>query len=150
MKVRFKYGIRTYSGTLDEMTFGSYLKGKLCIGREYVIPKLTANNTLMGAVCKNLAEVYGDCSTGYKADLKTYAGLNAVNIPKGKLPPTSFAIFMKMMYLFSELDEGHIDLSTVTLTDLQTLGGDIASVADAVENGYLKSVDGADELTANM
>lgn len=150
MKVRFKYGIKTYSGTLDEMTFGSYRKGKLCIGREYVVPTLTANNTSMGAVCKNLAAVFGDCSPDYKDDLKIYAGLNVVNVPKTKLPPTSFAIFMKMMYLFSELDEGHVDLATVTYTDLQTLGGDIASVADAVENGYLADVDGAELLTANM
>ncbi len=38
MKVKFKYGIQTYSGTVDEMTFGSYRKGTLCIGRKYVIP----------------------------------------------------------------------------------------------------------------
>lgn len=132
------------------MTFGSYRKGKLCIGREYVVPKLTANNTLMGTVCKNLAEVYGDCSSDYKDDLKDYAGLNAVNIPKTKMPPTSFAIFVKMLYLFSELDSEHIDLATVTHSDLQTLGGDIASVADAVENGYLADVDGAELLTATM
>ncbi|PKN72130.1 MAG: hypothetical protein CVU50_08280 [Candidatus Cloacimonetes bacterium HGW-Cloacimonetes-3] len=150
MKVIFKFGIKTYSGTVDEMTFGSYRKHSLCIGRKYVTPVLTANNTLMGSVMKNLAEVYRDCSELYKADLKTYALRNSANIPSGKIPPTSFAIFVKMLYLFSELDEGHIELSTVTYSDLQTLGGDIASVADAVENGYLANVVDADELTANM
>ena len=34
MKVKFKYGIQTYSGTVDEMVYGSYRDGKLCIGRE--------------------------------------------------------------------------------------------------------------------
>ncbi len=150
MKVIFKFGIKTYSGTVDEMTFGSYRKDSLCIGRKYVTPILTANNTLMGAVMKNLAAVFGACSPDYKADLKVYAQRNSANVPNGKIPPTSYAIFVKMMYLFSELDEGHVDLATVTYTDLQTLGGDIASVADAVENGYLASVVDADELTANM
>jgi hypothetical protein len=150
MKVIFKFGIKTYSGTVDEMTFGSYRKHSLCIGRKYVTPKLTANNTLMGTVMKNLADVYGDVSSDYKDDLKVYAQRNSANIPSGKIPPTSFAIFVKMLYLFSELDSEHIDLATVTYSDLQTLGGDIASIADAVENGYLANVVDADELTATM
>ena len=150
MKVKFKFGIQTYSGTVDEMTFGSYRKNSLCIGRKYVTPKLTENNTSMGAKLKNLAIVYGSVTSGYLDELKTYAGLNSVNVPKTKLPPTAFAIFVKMLYLFSELDSGHIDLATVTYTDLQTLGTDIASIAAAVENGYLASVAGADELTTVM
>ncbi|PKN71971.1 MAG: hypothetical protein CVU50_09280 [Candidatus Cloacimonetes bacterium HGW-Cloacimonetes-3] len=150
MKVRFKYGIKTYTGTADEMTYGSYRNGSLCIGRKYVMPRTTTQNTSMGAKIKNLANVFGDCSTGYKDDLKVYAGKYQALVPAGKLAPTSFAIFVKMMFLFSKLDEGHVDLATVTHTDLQTLGGDIASIADAVENGYLPNVPDADELTADM
>ena len=86
MKVKFKFGIQTYSGTVDEMTFGSYRKNSLCIGRKYVTPKLTDNNTSMGAKLKNLAIVHGSVTSGYLDELKTYAGLNSVNVPKGKLP----------------------------------------------------------------
>jgi hypothetical protein len=150
MKVQFKYGIKTYSGTADEMTYGSYRKGSLCIGRKYVMPRTTAQNTSMGAKIKNLADVFGDCSSDYKDDLKVYAGKYEALVPKDKLAPSSFAIFVKMMFLFSKLDSEHIDLATVTYSDLQTLGGDIASIADAVDNGYLPNVPGADELTATM
>jgi len=150
MKVKFKYGIQTYSGTVDEMVFGSYRKGTLCIGRKYVMPRLTENNTQKGTIMKNLASVWADVSSGYKDEMKTYALRNAVNIPKNMLPPTSFSIWLKMMFLFSELDSGHIDLSTVTYTDLQTVGEDILSIAVAVENDYLASVAGADELITNM
>lgn len=150
MKVTFKYGIKTYSGTLDEMTYGSYNDGGLCISRKHVTPALTANNTLRGAIMKNLSAIYGSLSSSYKDDLKTYARKNAANVPSHKLAPTSFAIWMKMMYLFSELDSGHVDLSTVTYTDLQTVGADIASIALAVVNGYLAEVSGADTLTAIM
>jgi hypothetical protein len=150
MKTKFKYGIATYSGTIDEITFGSYRDDTVCIARKYVIPRLTANNTLMGATLKNLATVWSDVSVGYKDEMKIYAARNVVNIPKGKLPPTSFSIWVKMLYLFSELGEGHIDLSTVTYSDLQTVGEDILNIAVAVENGYLENVDGADELTSNM
>ena len=150
MKVTFKYGIKTYSGTVDEMTYGSFRDDNLCIGRKYVMPTLTANNTLRGTIIKNLAAIYGSLSSSYKDDLKVYAAKNAVNVPKDKLPPTSFAIWMRMMYLFSELDSGHVDLATVTYTDLQTVGADIASIAEAVVNGYLPEVSGADSLTATM
>ena len=49
MKVKFKYGIQTYSGTIDEMVYGSYRDDKLCIGREYVYPTPEReNNALLG------------------------------------------------------------------------------------------------------
>jgi hypothetical protein len=57
MKVKFKYGIRTYSGTIDEMTYGSYRKGKVCIGRQWVLPKPTEQNTEIGAVATNLSDL---------------------------------------------------------------------------------------------
>ncbi|MDP3114547.1 MAG: hypothetical protein Q8M98_07195 [Candidatus Cloacimonadaceae bacterium] len=50
MKVKFKYGIATYSGTLDEMTYGSYRSGRLCIGRRWVMPSLTVQNKTIGSV----------------------------------------------------------------------------------------------------
>ncbi len=150
MKVTFKYGIQTYSGTIDEMTFGSYREDTVCIGRKYVSPRLTENNTRIGAIATNLASVWEEVSSGYKEEMVTYSQRNAVNIPKGKLPPTSFAIWMKMLFLFSKLDSGHIDLTTVTYSDLQTVGEDILSIAVAVENGYLQAVADADELITNM
>ena len=140
----------TYSGTIDEITFGSYRDDTVCIARKYVIPRLTSNNTLMGTTLKNLAAVWSDVSVGYKDELKIYAAKNVANIPRGFLAPTSFSIWVKMLFLFHELDEGHIDLSTITYTDLLTVGDDIINIAAAVENGYLEKVDGADELTSNM
>lgn len=150
MKVQFKYGIKTYSGTLDEMTYGSYRDDNICIGRKYVSPTLNANNTLRGEISKNLAAIYALVSSDYKDDLKAYAGKHAALVPSDKIPPTSFAIWMRMMYLYSELDDGHVDLSSVTYTDLQTLGTDIASIAAAISNGYLPEVNGGDALTAIM
>ena len=150
MKVLFKYGIKTYTGTLDEMTYGSYRDGSLCIGRKYVIPAETAQNASVAEISKNLATVYASCSAGYKADLKTYARKHEALVPAGKLAPNAYAIFVRMMYLFSELDSGHVDLASVSYADLQTIGADIASVADAVGSGYLPKVAGADALTAEM
>jgi hypothetical protein len=55
-----------------------------------------------------------------------------------------------MLYLFSKLDAGHINLESITYSDLQTVGEDILSIAVAVENDYMTAVPGYDELIANM
>jgi len=150
MKVKLKYGIRTYSGTLDELTFGSYFQDRVCIARKYVVPRLTDQNSLMGNKMKNLAVIYEDVSDSYKLELKQYALLNAVNVPKEKLLPNAYALWVKMMFKFAKADPEHIDLTTLTYSDLQTMGDDILSIASAVVNGYMANVPGAETLTANM
>ena len=150
MKVKLKYGIRTYSGTLDELTFGSYFQDRVCIARKYVVPRLTDQNSLMGNKMKNLAVIYADVSDSYKLELKQYALLNAVNVPKEKLLPNAYALWVKMMFKFAKADPEHIDLTTLTYSDLQTMGDDILSIASAVVNGYMANVPGAETLTANM
>lgn len=150
MKVNFKYGIKTYSGTMDEVTYGSYRKNTICIGRKYVKPRLTDQNALVGGKMKNLAIIYNDVSESYKQELKLYALLNEVNVPKGKLLPNAYALWVKMMFKFADADAEHIDLTTLTYSDLQTVGDEILSIASAVENGYMANVPGADKLTANM
>jgi hypothetical protein len=84
MKVKFKYGIRTYSGTLDELTFGSYFKDRVCIARRYVVPRLTDQNNLIVGKMKNLAVIYGDVSESYKAELKQYAAMHSIFNTQGK------------------------------------------------------------------
>ncbi|MGB3939537.1 MAG: hypothetical protein WBK79_07005 [Candidatus Cloacimonas acidaminovorans] len=150
MKVKFKYGIRTYSGTLDELTFGSYFKDHVCIARRYVVPRLTDQNDLIGSKMKNLAGIYGDVSESYKVELKQYAAMHSILTPKGKLPATAYALWVKMMFQFASEDAEHIDLSTLTYSDLQTVGDDILSIASAVSKGFMDNVPGADKLTANM
>ncbi len=141
MKVKFKYGIRTYSGTIDEMTYGSYRKGKVCIGRQWVLPKPTEQNTEIGAVATNLSDLWAAASVDYKADFKTYATRNtAENVPGYLLGPTGYALFMKAMWAWAEDESPAVDLKTVTIEDIGTLGGKVASVSDCVTNGYLARV----------
>ena len=150
MKVKFKYGIGTYSGTLDELTFGSYFKNRVCIARKYVVPRLTDQNSLIGSKMKNLAVIYGNVSANYKIELKQYASLHSVLTPKGKIPATSYALWVKMMFQFAKADPEHIDLTSLTYTDLQTVGDDIISIASAVNSGFMDNVPGVETLTANM
>jgi len=150
MKVRFKYGIRTYSGTLDEMVYGSYRKHRLCIGRVYVIPVLTEQNALLGAIGKNLAKIYGEADGGYVQDLGVYARRNEANTPYSQLVPTRYAIFIKMMFAWQESDPEFVDLSAVTIEDIVTHEAPVISVKDAIDAGLLRKVVRYDELDSEI
>jgi len=148
MKVKLKYGISTYSGTIDEITFSSYRNGTICIARKWVMPRLTDQNGRLGEIAQNLSELYGEISAGFKADLKRYAELyGQQKADKTKLIPSAYAQFMKLMYAFAEGNGGSIDLSSITYNDIQTLFADIADMKTAIESGYLPDVKGSDELT---
>ena len=147
MKVVFKYGIATYSGLIDEMVYGSYRDDKLCIGRDYVYPRLTANNALVGSVGKNLAELWSNASAEYKADLKTYAQRNGMeNVPKTQLPPTNYALWIKLMYAWAD-ENPSVDLKTLTAEDFGITGSAVSTVKNAIDNGYLDKVSMYDDLT---
>ena len=147
MKVRFRFGIRTYSGTIDDMTYGSYRRNKLCIGREWVLPILTPQNTELGASMANLAVLWAAASNEYKADFKTYSVKYASEqVSIRQLPPTGFSLFIKAMWAWAEDEGPTLDLKSVTIEDVGTLGGKVASVAACVTNGYLPEVEGSGDM----
>jgi len=118
------------------------------------MPRLTSNNTLFGTIAKNLAAVWASVSTDYKGDMDSYVNIwnTEYNDPNNPFSPrmTSFGCWIRMLYLFADLNEGHIDLATVTYNDLQTVGEDILSIALAIENGFMDNVTGGEAFTANM
>lgn len=151
MKTTFKYGISAYSGTIDEITFGSYKNGAVCIARKYVVPKLTENNAELGSVAKNLANIYSNCSEAYKSDLRTYADLYAREVSGArKIGPNSYAIFIKLFYAFAAANDGSVDLKSLSYGDLATLFPEVINIAASVDEGLLPRVLGYDLLTADM
>jgi len=151
MKVLFKKNIRCYSGLNDELVYQAFRKGRVCIGRDYVYPKLTENNHMKGKIVRNLASVYHDASEFYIDDLKTYAERNGrENTPKNKLIPTAFALFLKMMYAWYESDPEHIDLTTVTVADIVAMEAPVKTIAGAVEAEFLPYIRVSADLTAEI
>lgn len=150
MKVTFKHSIQTFSGEIEKMVYGSYRKGKLCLGREYVYPTLNANHHDKGAITKNLAIVFAAVTPAYAQNLKTYTGKNVANEPEDKFLPTSFAIFMKMMYAWYKSDTEHVNLSTVTIADIVALDADVRTIKRAIDAGFLKKVKDYSTLTAGI
>lgn len=151
MKVKFKYGIKCYTGTVDGMTYGAYKKGNLCIGRTYVYPTLTENNHNKGKIATNLAGVYNAAAETYIADLKLYALRNGQeNVPKDRCVPTSFSLFMKMMYGWYDSDPTHVDLETVTVADIVSGDADVRNISRAVEAGFLPAISVWEDLNHNI
>jgi len=151
MKVTFNYGIKTYSGTLDEMTYGAFRNGNLCIGRRYVFPTLTDQNTEMGTIGKNLAGIFSKATEDYKEDLRVYAMRNAKqNVKKNKLAPSAYALFIKMMFAWAKENPSTVDLKTIDIEDIRSTTAPVKRIADAIDNLYLKKVRDYDELINEM
>lgn len=73
MKVKFKFGIKSFSGTAEKMNFANYKSRGVTIGR--VLPeqrKITEQNITMGEKMKKISEVYNATSDAYKKDLAGY------------------------------------------------------------------------------
>ena len=151
MKVKFRFGIRTYSGTVDEMTYENCKQGRLCLGREYVVPKYTGQNQLLGAIMKNLASVYHSTSVEYNADLKTYVTrARSYYMRTPKIQATAFSIFIQMLFAWYDTDPEHIDLSTVTVDDIVTKDADVRTLKRAIEAGFIKLIPVYDDLTSDI
>ncbi|HHV36401.1 MAG TPA: hypothetical protein GXX77_00975 [Candidatus Cloacimonetes bacterium] len=151
MKATFKYGIQTYSGTIDGLTYASYKDGQVCIARRYVKPRATEQNEEMASVSTNLSKIYNECSEEFKADLKTYSHLYATrHVAKDKLPPSSYAIYVKMMYAFLKHNSDHVGLDSIVLDDLIDLYPEVTSIKNAVNKRYLPKVNGYEALNASM
>ncbi|PKN78108.1 MAG: hypothetical protein CVU48_09430 [Candidatus Cloacimonetes bacterium HGW-Cloacimonetes-1] len=151
MKVKFNFGIKTYSGTVDEMVYGAYRKGNICIGRKYVTPALTEQNTAIGSIMKNLSAVYKEADPDYKGNLKTYSVLNSQqNVPKNMLAPTAYAIFVKMMFAWQKTSPETIDLAVVTVEDIVSQPAPVINVYGAIEAGYLHDVSGSESLVDDI
>ena len=144
MKVKHSIGVSQWSGKAGNDVYMPSTKEGMSYRRVMVKPTITEQNTRSGAAMKNLADIWSSVSSSYKDELGQY-GVQYQALPLygsswKERTKSSFAIWVKMLYLFSALDAGHVDLETVTYTDLQTVGADINSVSNAITNGYLPAV----------
>lgn len=154
MKVKFKYGIGSFAGTLEAATFYETPNGGASFMRKWVMPKITDNNIELGSVSKNLAKIWKECSADYKADMLTYCDLHRAyfkdlnNEFQGYIG--TYAMFVKMFYAFEAANGGSVDLKSLSYGDIDTLFPEIVSVAAAADAGFIPNVPGAELLTENM
>jgi len=151
MKVHFKWGIATYSGTRDEMTFESYREHHICIGRKWFIPTPNLQTAKIPAVAKNLRVVWKTANQAYKDDYTTYATRNKKqNYRLDEFPPTAFVLFVHAMYAWFDTDPTHIDLTAITVADIVTRDADVRTVTRSIEAGFLFLVHPDADLTSDI
>lgn len=149
MKVYHKYAVGAYSGTIDDSVFYATKTRTRSIMRRWVMPRLTANNTLLGDIGKNLAVLWGDGSAVYKANLKTYTERYFGETPSedgfdGNRSP--YANWVRLMYAWAD-ENPSVDLKTLTAEDFGITGGPVSTVKNAIDNGFLPPISNYADLT---
>ncbi len=144
MRINYKYGIRTMSGKLDDLVHMACNKGRVAIGRVFVMPTLVAQHFLFGSIGENLAVLWADCSDDFKNDLKIYTAERIPYYTAEQVPAyANYAYFIKFLWAFADTVE--IDLSDTTLEALE-LAGCPDTVAGAVTAELLPTIPDASEL----
>ena len=154
MKVTFKYGIGTFQGKIDNSVFWPQKSGLASVMRKFTYPTLTSQNTKIGKIGKNLALIWSEIDPGWKADISTYAQRYYTQYGSEDmfdLSRSPYAFYTKVMWNFYKSDPDNIDLSTITMEDIEVTGtGKIDCVRNCIENGYLRSIDMYQDLTQSM
>lgn len=122
--------------------------------RAYTKPTLTEHNTSFGAITTNLKLIFQAASQSWLEDLSAY-GVKYSHIPiSGDMArartKASFAIFMKMLYAWKDLDPGNVDLATLVFSDLGTLNSPIITIKLAIEFYLLPAVPGYELYTSHI
>ena len=154
MKVKFKYGIGSYSGTLDMATFYETKRGGASFMRKWVMPRATEQNTILAKKSTNISNIWKQTSGEYKDDMETYCNLYEATGPDAQNPfhvkITSYAMFTRMMYKFEATSGDTVDLVSLSFGDITTLFPELTTIAASCAVGVLVDVPGADLLTKEM
>jgi hypothetical protein len=143
MKAHFNWGLASYSGTRDDMTFAAYREGHLCIAKRWFSPTPGLAQETLRAIGINLSLVWKNAAAGYKADFKSYAKkFGNQHCLLTEWQPSSYALFIGMMFAWQKSDPTHVDLSAVTISDLVTSDAEVQTIAGAVGGGFLQTVTG--------
>ena len=152
MKVTFKYGIGTFQGKIDNSVFWPQKSGLASVMRKFTYPTLTSQNTKIGNIGKNLAIIWSNFEQAYLENLATYAQRYYVQYgSEGSFDParSPYAFYTHMIWEWSKSFDD-IDLETLTYEDLSVTGIQISTVKNAIDNGYLRTIDQYDDLTAGF
>ena len=147
MRVRYKYGIKTMSGKLDELIHMAANKQRAGIGRPFQMPKITEHHEMFGAIGQNIAEIWSTCSEAFKSELKEYTTLRIPYYTGEQVPAyANYANFVKFLYNFAK-GEDDVDLSDITKSELETAGCPM-TVSEIVAASLLPKVTGADDYAS--
>ena len=153
MKVKFRYGIKNYSGKLDELVYASYDSRNVVIGR--MLPRfseLTPQNIAIKTNANIIAEFYRAVSDAFKQDLELYTmKLYKTKAYRDRIAGNKYSTFNKLIYASTKDASNPLDITSLSTDDLSMgVYSQLENVKTCVENGYLPEVDGYEELTASI
>ncbi len=153
MKVKFRFGIKSYSGTVDDFNYANFPDRNVVIGR--MVPEsreITTQNEVIGNTSNKIAQFYSQVSSAYKQDLELYSlKLYKQKEYQGQLAGNKYSSFTKIMWAASKDPDLPVNLDALNIDDANLGSYDnILTVKTAVEKGYLPKIDGYEELTANI
>ncbi len=146
MKINYKYGIKTISGKLDDLVHSAWNKGRVAIGRIFVMPRLVTQHFLFRDIKKNLAVLWSECSVAFKEELKQYALQRIPYYTAEQIPAyANYAHFIRFLYNYRN-ENPAIDLAEVTKAELE-LDGCPNNVTDIVLEGFLPPIPDSSAMT---
>lgn len=144
-------GLMGRVGTTVSYRSGSQLFGYF---RAYAKPRLSAQNTILGNISKNLATLYAEASEAWKSDLAAYTikygNLPITGDPMAERANSCYAVFIKLMYAYKAYDSANVDLDTLAFGDLQTLMAPVMTVYGSIQASLLPDVPGSEAYTAHI
>ena len=144
-------GLMGRVGTTVSYRSGSQLFGYF---RAYAKPRLSAQNTILGTISKNLKLLYEEASVAWKTDLAAYTvkygNLPILGDPMAERANSCYAVFIKLMYAFKAYDSANVELDTIAFGDLETLVAPVITIKGAIEAGLLPSVPGYETYLAHI
>ena len=153
-KVKHSQLVDFMSGRVDGSVLYAAPGQRFSISRQYIYPRLNANNHQKGLIMQNLAAVWALCHEDYKTDGQNYANryyTEHLDDPHMKIPVNNnFGQWVKMCFAWYASDPEHIDLAEFTIADAVALDSDIRTWSRAVSAGFLPAINTYDDLTAGI
>ena len=136
MKVHFKYGLKGYSGNVDEAIYYYNPKSKLTLMRPYVYPKLNHNNERTTNIMANLKLI--NPSLGYRQNLRDYIMFYNESKDFGHKPLVGWnTAWLKLMFALQKAMPETVDLKTITREQIIDDDLPCKTVKAAIEAGLL-------------
>lgn len=141
MKVHFKYGLKGFSGNVDDAIYYYNPKSKLTLMRPYVYPKLNHNNERTTNIMANLKLI--NPSEGYRQNLRDYIMFYNDSKDYGHKPLVGWNnAWLKMMFAMQKAMPMEVDLKTINRQQIIINDLPCRMLKTAIEFGLLPPMPG--------
>ena len=153
MKVKYRLGIKSYSGQTDGLVYANFASRGVVIGKMPSVGREpTEQNTIIANRSRMIAKIYQSVSSAYKQALEVYT-YKMYNLEEyqERISGNKYSTFCKLIWAAVKNSQDPLDLESLT-TNGHTLDNcsQVESIKIAVGNGYLPEFLGYEELTAEI